>query len=85
MTIVLISVFENANTRVYVFLSQSKSDAYYIESVRAFEKAFGMDRLEKIIEETQAKRQLLHQDPKKHKNIFESADLQKQIEALEQF
>lgn len=41
-------------------LRRSKSDAYYIESVRAFEKAFGMDRLEKIIEETQAKRQLLH-------------------------
>ena len=47
-------------TRVYIFILQSKSDAYYIESVRAFEKAFGMDRLEKIIEETQAKRQLLH-------------------------
>ena len=60
MTIVLISVFENVNTRVYIFILQSKSDAYYIESVRAFEKAFGMDRLEKIIEETQAKRQLLH-------------------------
>mmetsp|Transcript_18719 Transcript_18719/g.25297 ORF Transcript_18719/g.25297 Transcript_18719/m.25297 type:complete len:116 (+) Transcript_18719:1387-1734(+) len=37
-------------------LRRSKSDAYYIESVRAFEKAFGMDRLEKIISETQAKR-----------------------------
>lgn len=70
---------------MYVSPLQSKSDAYYIESVRAFEKAFGMERLEKIIEETQAKRQLLHQDPKKHRNIFESADLQKQIEALEQF
>lgn len=40
-------------------LRRSKSDAYYIESVRAFEKAFGMDRLEKAIAETQAKRQLL--------------------------
>lgn len=30
-------------------LRRSKSDAYYIESVRAFEKAFGMDRLERII------------------------------------
>ena len=32
-----------------MFLIQSKSDAYYIESVRAFEKAFGIDRLENII------------------------------------
>jgi len=37
-------------------LRRSKSDAYYIESVRAFEKAFGMDKLERIISETQAKR-----------------------------
>jgi len=51
-------------------LRRSKSDAYYIESVRAFEKAFGMDRLEIIIRETQTKRSLLMQDPLKHKFIF---------------
>lgn len=57
-------------------LRRSKSDAYYIESVRAFEKAFGMDRLEKIIAETRSKRSLLMQDPLKHKYIFQSEDLQ---------
>lgn len=31
-------------------LRRSKSDAYYLESVKAFEKAFGIDRLEEIIE-----------------------------------
>ena len=33
-------------------LRRSKSDAYYIESVRAFEKAFGLIELERIISET---------------------------------
>lgn len=51
-------------------LRRSKSDAYYIETMRAFEKAFGMDRLERIIAETQHKRSLLMQDPQKHKFIF---------------
>lgn len=64
---------------------QSKSDAYYIESVRAFEKAFGIDRLERIIADTQTKRQMLLADPVKHKDIFETKDLQAQIEALDEF
>lgn len=66
-------------------LRRSKSDAYYIESVKAFEKAFGMDRLEKIIGDTQSKRKLLMQDPKKHKFIFQSEDLVHQMEALDEF
>jgi len=33
-------------------LRRSKSDAYYLESVRAFEKVFGLDKLEKLIGET---------------------------------
>lgn len=43
-------VFEvDADETEAEILRRSKSDAYYIESVRAFEKAFGMDRLERII------------------------------------
>jgi len=30
-------------------LRRSKSDAYYIESARVFDKAFGIDKLEQII------------------------------------
>lgn len=66
-------------------LRRSKSDTYYIETVRAFEKAFGMDKLERIIAETQTKRNLLMQDPKKHRFIFSNEDLQAEIRALDEF
>lgn len=31
-------------------LRRSKTDAYYLESVKVFEKAFAIDRLDKILE-----------------------------------
>lgn len=39
-------------------LRRSKSDAYYIESMRSFEKAFGIDRLEEIIDKVKTKREV---------------------------
>lgn len=55
------------------------------ESVRAFEKAFGLNKLEQIIADTKLKRNLLMQDPLKHKYIFQSMDLETQKEAIEDF
>lgn len=66
-------------------LRRSKSDAYYLESVRAFEKVFGMDKLEKVIAETQAKHQTLLADPTKNQFIFDNDDLEKQVKALDEF
>ena len=48
---------EDTETEAQI-LRRSKSDAYYIESVRAFEKAFGMDKLERLITEIQAKKKV---------------------------
>ena len=48
---------EESETEAQI-LRRSKSDAYYIESVRAFEKAFGMDKLERLITEIQAKKKV---------------------------
>ena len=48
---------EESETEAQI-LRRSKSDTYYIESVRAFEKAFGMDKLERLITEIQAKKKV---------------------------
>lgn len=67
-------------------LRRSKSDAYYIESVRVFEKAFGIDRLERIIQDIQAKRNAMSQtDDGKPKYIFSEEDLRAEKEALVEF
>ena len=39
-------------------LRRDKEASYYIESVRVFEKAFGIDRLEKIVQDIQEKRKV---------------------------
>ena len=39
-------------------LRRDKEASYYIESVRVFEQAFGIDRLEKIVDDIQQKRKV---------------------------
>ena len=44
-----------------------------------------MDKLEKVIAETQAKHQTLLADPTKNQFIFDNDDLEKQVKALDEF
>jgi hypothetical protein len=64
---------------------QSKDDAYYIESVRVFEKAFGIDRLLEDLQMLQRKRRIMEENPERRHYIFTAKDLAEQRAALDEF
>jgi hypothetical protein len=66
-------------------LRRSKSDAYYIESLRVFEKAFGMDRLQELITEMTTRYKTMEYNPAEDKYVFTEQDLQQQADALSEF
>lgn len=80
------NMFEMDNDETYdEVLRRSKTDAYYIESLRVFEKAFGMDRLDELIEEMTKRYNETEYDPSENKFIFTDQDYETQVNALSEF